>query len=333
MIQNSYDRGGGPGEWLLLIYQLPLQPAYLRVKIGRRLAKVGAVALRNGVYVLPESDAALEDFQWIVREIGEDGGEAGISSARFVGGMSDDDMRGRFRHARGADYLEIAEAARGVMDSLPSGGEEALQGARRELSRLQRRLEEVAKLDFFRASTGNDAETALMALRGRIDGERTMESRGAIDDRGQAERYRGRTWVTRQGIEVDRMASAWLIRRWIDPDARFKFVSAQGYRPAREELRFDMFEAEFTHEGDACTFEVLLRRLGPQDRALVAIGEMVHDVDLKDGKYGRPETQGLEALLAGIVAAHADDDARLARAAALLDDLYASLRNVGGGGR
>jgi hypothetical protein len=129
--------------------------------------------------------------------------------------------------------------------------------------------------------------------------------------------------VTRTGIKVDRMASAWLIRKFIDPKATFKFVPAKGYQPAGGELRFDMFEAEFTHEGDLCTFEVLVRRFGLDDPGLRHLAEIVHDIDLKDAKYGRDEAAGIGQLVAGIAAAHAGDEERLARGAALFDDLHA----------
>jgi hypothetical protein len=142
--------------------------------------------------------------------------------------------------------------------------------------------------------------------------------------------YRGRTWVTRQGVHVDRIASAWLIRRFIDPDAAFKFVVAKGYRPAAGELRFDMYDAEFTHEGDCCTFEVLVARLALDDPALRAIAEIVHDIDLKDGKYGRPQTAGVESLIAGLALGHRDDEERLARGGALFDDLHAYLERKRG---
>ncbi len=151
---------------------------------------------------------------------------------------------------------------------------------------------------------------------------RGVEGTGSASASLDRERYQGRTWVTRTGIKVDRMASAWLIRRFIDPRARFKFVPAKGYRPERRELRFDMFEAEFTHEGDLCTFEVLLQRFGLADPALRAIAEIVHDVDVKDAKYGREEAAGIGQLVAGIAAAHPDDELRLARGAAVFDDLY-----------
>jgi hypothetical protein len=133
---------------------------------------------------------------------------------------------------------------------------------------------------------------------------------------------RGRTWVTRQGVYVDRIASAWLIRRFIDPEGRFKFVAGKGYRPAEGELRFDMFEAEFTHEGDKCTFEVLLERGALKDPALRAIAEIIHDIDLKDDKFGRTEVAGIRTLIEGISVATKDDTERIARGADVFNNLY-----------
>jgi len=141
---------------------------------------------------------------------------------------------------------------------------------------------------------------------------------------------RGRTWVTRKGVHVDRIASAWLIRRFIDPQASFKFVPAKGYVPDAGELRFDMFEAEFTHEGDRCTFEVLLSRTDVQDPALNAIGEIVHDIDLKDEKFGREEAAGIRTLIAGICVPDREDEERIARGGAVFDDLYESFRKKRG---
>jgi hypothetical protein len=134
----------------------------------------------------------------------------------------------------------------------------------------------------------------------------------------------GRIWVTREGVQVDRIASAWLIRRFIDAEARFRFVPGTGYKPQPGELRFDMFEGEFTHRGDRCTFEVLLGHAGLDDAALKAIGEIIHDIDLKDDKYGRAETAGVKSLISGIATPGADDEQRLARGAVLLDGLYDS---------
>ena len=137
---------------------------------------------------------------------------------------------------------------------------------------------------------------------------------------------KGRPWVTRRGIKVDRIGSAWFIRRFLDPDARFLFVDPGGYTHSPGHIRFDMFEGEFTHEGDLCTFEVLLRWSGIQEPALQAVAEVVHDIDLKDGKYGRPEAAGLAPIIAGMALRHAEDAARLGEGSALFESLYSSFR-------
>jgi hypothetical protein len=156
--------------------------------------------------------------------------------------------------------------------------------------------------------------------------ERRVLARTAPPRTARPDELRGRTWVTRKGVHVDRIASAWLIRRFLDADSRFKFVPARGYRPEPDELRFDMFEAEFTHDGDLCTFEVLLARLGVDEPALRSIAEIVHDVDLKDEKFGRPEAIGVDHLIAGIALAHREDEERVARGSAIFDGLYEYFR-------
>ena len=137
---------------------------------------------------------------------------------------------------------------------------------------------------------------------------------------------RGRTWVTRKGVYVDRMACAWLIRRFIDSDASFKFVSERGYRPKTGELRFDMFEGEFTHEGDLCSYEVLVKQFFQADQALIEISKIIHDLDLKDTKFMQSETAGIGGLITGLASAHKSDEARLERGSAIFDDLYEYFR-------
>lgn len=139
----------------------------------------------------------------------------------------------------------------------------------------------------------------------------------------------GKTWVTRRGVKIDRIASAWLVRRFLDPAARFRFVDPAGNEKRRGELRFDMVGGDFTHEGDRCTFETLRKEARLDDPGLTPIAEIVHDIDLKDGKYGRPEASGVKQLLEGVLHAHAADEERLERGFALFDDLYASFRRGG----
>src|SRR5688500_15792533 len=233
--------------WLLLIHQLPPKPDYLRVKVRRRLHRIGAMPLRGSVYVLPASEEAREDFQWLGEEIRAEGGEAIVCEARFIQGVSDEEVRAMFATQEG----------------------------------------------------------------------RPENSPASATDRVEP----GRTWVTRRDVHVDRMASAWLIRRFIDPEARFKIVAGSGYRPAASARRFDMYEAEYTHEGELCTFQTLLRRFGLADSGLAAIGEIVRDIDCKDAKYGRSETAGVAAMIAGIAAGTSDDEVRLARSGPLFDGL------------
>lgn len=238
--------------WLIFLHQLPPKPDYLRVKIRRRLKTLGAALVKSTVYVLPNTDDSLEDFQWLREEITAAGGSAIIAEAEFVEGLSDEEVEAMLQAERASDAEDQAAS-----------------------------LEEA-------------------------------ESVG-----------RGRVWVTREGVFVDRIASAWLIRRFIDSTARFKFVPARGYRARSGELRFDMVGAEYTHVGEDCTFQTLLNRFGLDDRALRAIGEVVHDIDCKDEKFARPETAGILGLLRGIAEANENDDARLERGFPVFDDLYA----------
>jgi len=251
---------GEPGtrRWLLFIHQLAPKPDYLRVKTRRRLRKLGAVAIKQTVYALPSGDEALEDLQWLRREIEAEGGSAVIAEAEFIGGISDEEVEA------------MLETERGL---------------------------------------GGDEDTVAGAVH-RVEA--------------------GRTWVTRQDVHVDRIASAWLIRRFIDPEARFKFVPARGYSPKRGELRFDMFEAEYTHIGEDCTFQTLVRQFDLREVGLRAIGEIVHDIDCKDDRFNRPETAGVSGLIGGIVKAHETDQTRIERGAAALDDLYAFFRKQRG---
>jgi hypothetical protein len=286
------------GRWLLLIHQLPPKPDYFRVKIWRRLQALGAIPIKNSVYALPFSEQATEDFQWLRQEISAGGGEASVCRAAFVDGLTDARIEALFRAARDAEYAEVTRAA-----------EKAESAA--DASRLERRLRDIAALDHFGAGGRKTAEAAVAKLKSH---------RGTR--RGATKPVRGQTWVTRPDVYVDRIASAWLIKRFIDPKARFAFGEARDGA-----VSFDMFEGDYTHEGDRCTFETLLQRFGlEQDDALRVIGEMVHDVDVKDEKFGREETAGFARLMDGIVKRNARDAARIERGAELLNDLYESVR-------
>jgi len=290
-------------KWLVLIHQLPPKPDYLRVKVRRKLQRIGAVALKNSVYVLPVLDETLEDFQWLRREITTDGGEAMLLNADFLEGVPNGVLEEMAREERNREYRDLVETASSL-----------IQASEADLVRLRRQLSDIVKRDHFAASGRDAAEFAIKAL-GEAETEPVTVSQ--IPEQGA-------TWVTRAGIKVDRMASAWLIRRWIDHDATFRFVTVNSPVTEPHEIRFDMFEGGFTHLGDRCTFEVLIHHFGLADAALQVIAEVVHDIDVKDAKFARPETEGVAALIDGIVTTVPDDVDRLEAGAQLFERLYAA---------
>jgi len=311
-------------SWLLLIHQLPAKPAYLRVKIWRRLQGIGAVAVKNAVHALPMGEGTQEDFEWLLREIVEGGGEAFLCDTRLIDGLTDEDVRKLFDQARDGDYANIAKEVRALAKGMrPKLKQERINELRAQAARLRKRLAEIVSIDFFGAIGRETAEGLLAELEVRLNEDANVIKQAKADSGARTlEALRGRTWVTRQGVHVDRIGSAWLIRRFIDPDARFKFVPGKGYRPDEGELRFDMFQAEFTHEGDKCTFEVLLDRAALKDPALRAIAEIIHDIDLRDNKYGRDESAGIRTLIDGIAVATSDDLERIARGTEVFNNLY-----------
>jgi hypothetical protein len=312
-----------PIRWLLLIHQFPAKPAYQRVKVWRRLQGVGAVAIKNAVYALPANEQTQEDFEWLLKEIRDGGGEGLICEARLIDGLSDDEVGRMFNAAREADYDALAKEARGLAeldrsDMVPV----EIKG---RIARLKANVTQIASIDFFGANGREVVDGLLTGLEAALEKAAPMKRetpRGGLDI-GDRDSMNGRVWVTRRGVYIDRIASAWLIRRFIDPAAAFKFVPGKGYMPKPGEIRFDMFEAEFTHEGDRCTFEVLMLKAGLADPALTAMAEIVHDVDLKDGKFAREEAGGIAHLVTGLCTANKEDEARLERGGAVFDDLYA----------
>jgi hypothetical protein len=316
-------------RWLLLIQQIPRKLQYLRVKTWRRLNQLGAVPIKNAVYALPRTEERNEDLQWVIREIVAGGGEATVVEAAFIQGMTDADVEALFTRARDEDYAELTKEIRAFAKK-GSKGKASAQKRKKldgEVKRLRNRFEEIARIDFF-SSSGQQATRGLLdELEARLRQPAEKTSDAPEGARSIAD-YRGRTWVTRKGIFVDRIGSAWLIRRFIDPEAVFKFVAGKGYVPEPGEIRFDMFEAEFTHVGDRCTFEVLMDRMGLADPGLTALAEIIHDIDIKDSKFARADAAGIERLLAAIARRASDDEERLARGSVVFDDLYELFRKL-----
>jgi hypothetical protein len=311
-----------PKKWLLLIHQIPPKPNALRVKIWRRLQQVGAVAIKQSVYAMPFSEQSREDLSWTLKEIVEGGGDGSISEARFVEGLTDEQVVALFQNARKSDYEKIIQDASLLLADWSYGQNDPQDPAVKGpalVSRLQRRLDKVAAIDFFYASERGTAEILIKDLAARLSSQASAAT--AVKD--GLDNLKGKIWVTRKNLFVDRIACAWLIRRFVDNAAVFKFVDATTYTPKPGELRFDMFDGEYTHEGDRCTFEIMIQRCRFLDRALVLLAEVVHDIDLKDAKYDHAETDGFNALLTGLVASQPNDDQRMAEGFRLFENLYA----------
>ena len=283
----------------MLIHQIPPKPNYFRVKIWRRLQRLGAVGIKNSVYALPSTEQAQEDLNWVLREIVEGGGDASLVEARLVEGLNDEQVREMFRAARDIDYLAVARDTRALAKRLPRKG--AFAGGKRgereaALARLQKRVGEIAALDFFHARGRESLEGLLREVEQKL-AARAPKARAP---RARAvEKPRGATWVTRTGIHVDRMASAWLIRRFIDIDAEFIFIEDPDEVPA-DATPFDIRGAEFSHHGGACTFERMIEHYRLDDAALQDIARIVHEADLSDDRFDAPEAAGLDVLVRGL---------------------------------
>ncbi len=315
-------------KWLVLIYSLPPKAGSSRVRIWRKLKKLGAVSFRNSAYILPFGEERYEISQWLCQEIQRAGGDATLLKVERIENLSDDEAAGLFRRSRNEDYGELTKKARAWLEHRKGGPQrraprEAVESAE-ELRALEKRLAEVREIDYFHAAGRRDAETAIKqcwtALR-----ELLGKSEGPAMDASKLlkpEAFRGKTWVTRPRPHVDRIATAWAIRRFIDPKAAFAF--AHEPEKVKGGIPFDYLGAEFGHQAEDCTFETLLKRFGLKDRALQAVAELVHDADLKDAKFNRDEAKGVDAVIKGLAAALADDHALLEQGLLIFDALYAS---------
>jgi hypothetical protein len=319
-------------EWLLLIHQLPPKPTSLRVRIWRKLQKLGAVSLKNSVYVLPSGEKTHEDFQWLKQEIESAGGEATVLLAGSVEGATDDELVSLFRTQRSEEYARITaelDGLAGTVRGQQKGGHLSpgrLGSHEGELSKLHQELERVIAVDFFLADGRAAALAALERCRealcltqgGGVREAKARAPRGGCLDPAQ---YQGRRWVTRKNPHIDRLATAWLIRRFIDRRPRFQFVD-EGTR-VEGGVHFDMADAEFTHCGEDCTFEMVLKEFGlAGDPSLKGLAEIVHDIDLKDNKFNRLEAAGLDAAVRGLGELLKDDRKLLRQAGVIFDGLY-----------
>jgi hypothetical protein len=319
-------------EWILLIHQLPPHPTNLRVRIWRKLQKLGSVAVKNSVYVLPYNERTHEDFQWLKQEIETEGGEVTVFRAGAVEGATDKEIIASFRKARDEEYAQVTaelEALSGALREQKRGGH--LSAGRiahyeAELDKLHKELERIVGTDFFNASE----RTAAMAAYERCQKVlRAAQSKSEKPAQAAAHKgaavnlasYQGRRWVTRRNLFIDRLAAIWLIKRFVDVKARFFFVS-EG-ETVESAIGFDMYGGEFTHRGEDCTFETMIKHFGlSEDPSLGELAEIVHDIDLKDNKFNRSEAAGLAAVIRGLAESLKDDRKLAQQCGPIFDGLY-----------
>jgi hypothetical protein len=301
-----------PSSWLLLLFSLPTNRNTERVAVWRRLKKLGAVQITTSTYLLPDQPAQYEQFQWLAQQIRDSGGDSTLVRAQEIEGLTKEKVIAMFNDARAKDYAELRKALQSFIARRKKMGAET---AATELERLIRQFRETREVDFFDSARGHDVQ---MLLR-RAEGPRT-KALPRLDPKN----YRGKRWLTRPRPEIDRVGSAWLICKCIDPGAKFVFAPTV---PAKDAvIPFDMVDVEFSHHDDCCTFETLIRRFGIDDKAMRKIAEMIHDTDLEDEKFQRFECIGIDRVLKGWAKQGLPDKEILRRGFECFDALYEFLQ-------
>lgn len=334
-MQKSTDEN--PREWLLFFYTIPAIPVNSRVKIWRKLLKAGAVQLKGGVYILPCSDEHREALQWLLAELPAMRGEGLLVKTGSIEPLQHQDIIELFNEQRRQQYQQIAdtiEAFAGRIQNVHKGGKEKKNTSLfKQYEKIQAEFQGVQRLDFFQSNRGQELAKEVTAIRRQLD-ELTAEEKGRLKypatnhpGKSRTEDYTGLIWVTRKRPYVDRMACAWLIRRFIDPQATFSFKEEVEMAEIdhAQEVSFDVRGGVFTHIDDMCTFEVMLQSFAIEDMAVQRIARIVHDIDMKDDKFQTLEGQGLEMILKGFRNQALSDSATLEKGIAVFEALSASL--------
>lgn len=307
-------------QLILLLVGVPPTPSSLRVRVWRRLRSLGAVPLKRSAYLLPDTPERYEDFQWLAQEIEREGGEATLIRIQQIENISPENVQRLLHEPRDHDYRQLAARYRKVLQSLDK--KPAVKGARlpEELAHLAREHQRIRDIDYFDAPSGAEVRRLeeVIAMRTRRQEPVHREERRPLDLAG----LRGRRWVTRPRPHIDRIASAWLIKRFIDPDAEFLFAPPAEF--PKDAIPFDAPGVELSHQGEDCTFETLVKRARLRDRRLVRLAEIVHEADLRDGKYPHEEARGIDVAVRALLAASPDDRQVLAQGMTLFEGLYAT---------
>jgi hypothetical protein len=306
-------------RWLLLAHQLPTRRSNARVKTWRRLQQLGAVPSRNSVYVLPNTEQCREDFEWLRSEIVALGGEATVFTADAISQGGGEDIVAVFQANRTRDYRALQKEIRRLAASVHGKqGAANRQRMARAVRAVRDRFEALERIDFFGAVARDETAAALADLERHFT--RPEPTRAIAASGSRKLQFQNRRWVTRRRPGADRMASAWLIRYYIDPKAVFAFVE----KPTESDVPFDMYTGGFGHRGDLCTFEVLSEDFGIAGAPVARIAQIVHDLDLKENKYRAPETAVIGRMIDGLRAVHADDTTLLEQGIGMFEALARS---------
>lgn len=310
-----------PQQLLLLLVGVPPTPSSLRVRVWRRLRSLGAVPLKRSAYLLPDTAERYEDFQWLAQEIERDGGEATLIRVQQIENVSPAEVLRLFHEPRDQDYKQLAGRYRKLLQELERAKSDAARARiQEEVARLAKDHQRIRDMDFFDAPGGAEVRRLeeAIAMRTRRPESARREEPATLD----LTKLRGRRWVTRPRPHIDRIASAWLIKRFIDPDATFIFAPPAEF--PQDAVAFDAPGVELTHHGEDCTFETLIKRARLRDRRLNRLAELVHEADLRDGKYPHDEARGIDLAIRALLAASADDHQVLAQGMSLFEGLYAT---------
>ena len=305
---------------LLLLVGVPPTPSSLRVRVWRRLRTLGAVPLKRSAYLLPDTPERYEDFQWLAQEIQRDGGDATLVRVHQIENVTPAEVRQLFHEPRDADYKQLAVRYRKVLQALERKSAAKSARVQEELAKLGKEHRRIRDLDFFDAPGGAEVRRLeeTIAMRTRRPEAARREEPPTLD----LTKLRRRRWVTRPRPHIDRIASAWLIRRFIDPEAEFLFAPPAEF--PKDAIPFDAPGVELSHQGEDCTFETLVKRARLRDRRLVRLAEIVHEADLRDGKYPHEEARGIDVAIRALLAASPDDHHVLAQGMSLCEGLYAT---------
>ncbi|MBI4838854.1 MAG: chromate resistance protein [Nitrospirae bacterium] len=331
MIHKTSRRGNAVQQgWLLFFYSVPSKPVNLRMKVWRRLAKAGAAPLKGSVYILPYNEEHLEFCQWLVSEINSMNGEGAFVRTDRVETIDTEGIMDLFANLRGKDYKTIdrgLDEFERKLNSIKKGtGIQSIKKLPEQFNKLRRTFEEMRKIDFFTSKAGTALKRRLDALQSDMKGITKTDIRQAAAVVSRSiEDYQGKTWVTRERPFVDRMASAWLIKKFIDKKAAFRFIKEKDITAMdKNSIAFDIRGGMFTHAGDMCTFEALVKSFGFKDKTIKKIAAVVHELDIKDEKYKNLEARGIEDILAGIRKSSKNDAEMIERGINVFEMLYAS---------